>query len=249
MIRIVGSSVTSLVIASCLSYKNEDFFIDAESICINTPSVLWLEYADDAQKKLYGELFNIKNIEQYTKHVKIGYLYNDKIYDNASKEMIQSYLQKQHREVTQSCMSDGKSELNVILLQKIMPIIAKRYENKLCKNVKYDFTYDTIDANHLISTKASVEYLCKNTNVKLHEFDIVYDCNDSNVKRYTPGCIEYIDKPNTCCIEIPNYYASPKMYLHNNTLLIGRNATKTQFKQKDVIEYLLYGKGTIVCLH
>lgn len=242
MIRILGSGITSLVIAACLDYQNKEFYIDG-SFSNNLPNILWLKYDNEEQKELYSDIFKI-DLNNFTKRIRIGYLYDNEIYDTVSEDMRHLYLAKQNRKNTSTCLSDGLNSFNIIKLDEIVSTLKSKYADKTYTNL-YDFTYDTIDEKHEIVGKSYLEFITNNSTFDMKDYDIVYDCNNSNIKRYTKSTIEYLSEPNAKYTKILNYYDEPKIYKANDKVIIGRNATKTQTKQKDVINYIIKGEGNI----
>lgn len=251
MIHILGNGLTSLIIAACLDFLKKDFRIEAKSINTYLPSVLYLKYDNEDELKLFFKIFKIDytkdNIDFYTKEVKIGFFYDFNIHDTCSKLAKVQYLYKQNRVSNNSSMSDGLSSFYAIDLKKLYNELKQRYTlyivNEYSTNV--DKVYDTIDYDEsIIPNKVSYEYVLEYDN-QLKDYDYVYDCSLSNVKRYSKNTIELLSPAifdSYClanCYRIANYYDEAKVIKVDNVIKIGRNATKTQTKQKDVIYFVL----------
>ena len=105
--------------------------------------------------------------------------------------------------------------------------------------------YNTIFPTRLNNYKPSIEYVCVRNN-DLKGYDYVYDCNMiSKVKRYTAKYEERISEGDYYDFKIKNYYEPPQIYMtfdpksNVKWFDISRNATKTQLKQEDIINYLV----------
>jgi len=255
---VVGNSLGTYVIATCLDYLNKDFIIYDKNKGINkgnsiTP-ILFLKYNDEQELKFYFDIFKInynnENISKYTKKIKVGYFFNGKIYEIITQEMYNNYLSKQNRIKTKSSMSDNLNSYYGILLNVVFEDLKLRYEDKIVDtmpNVINSKVYD--NTKEFINNEGSVEYVVK-TNNDVLDFDYVYDCNlTSNVKRYSKNYTECISEPHIEHIKILNYYDKPKIYTEFDVkdnveyIYIGRYATKTQIKQEDIIKYVLKREG------
>lgn len=248
---ILGNGISAYVIAACLAYKKEDFkiYADITRKC-NIPNILYLSCKNYLEAKFYLSIFDItENIDDYIKEIKVGYYYNNCIHENITEEAKLNYLAKQNRANTSSCLSNAANKYLAIDLTKILSKLISKYNISDINDYKLsskDIIYDTININNLILGKESKEYLVKNDIFNIQKYDYVYDCSDSDIKRYTKEFIEYIKKPNVECITINNYYDSPKIYKYKNIILLGRYSTKTQMKQKDIIDYIILKKGNVI---
>ena len=105
--------------------------------------------------------------------------------------------------------------------------------------------YNTIFPTEFNNNEPSIEYISVNkTNLKGYNY--IYDCNKNpRIKRMTPEYVEYISNPGHYDFTIKNYYEAPRIYTitdpktQSTWIDISRNATKTQLKQEDIINYLV----------
>lgn len=255
---ILGDGITGYIIAACLDYNNEKATIIGEGN-YKAPSILLLKYKNNEELEEYFHIFGIdyndENINKYTKQIKIGYT-NDgckTILEKPTQDMINNYLMKQRRDITDSSMSDGINEFKAIDLKLIYEHLKKYYEKwhkkeKISIDIFYKDNvtiYNTVFPTKANNFEPSIEYICTNKN-NIGEFDYVYDCSlSSKAKRYTKDYSEYSSYINDYDFEIKNYYNAPQIYCcydskRNFTWIdISRNATKTQLKQEDIIKYLV----------
>lgn len=259
---ILGTGISGFIIASCLNKLNKDFKI-VGNLNDKSPSILYLKYSNKKELKSYFDIFNIEyndnNIKEFTKKVRVGYLWTDGIIHECPTEaMIKNYYYKQHRVSTKSGMSDGISTFNAIDLHKVYTLLKDRYSSKVINTYvgtavlnelidKYDPTtiYNTIFPTTCNYNSSFTEYVRKESSMP-NGFDYVYDCRpNSIVKRYTETENELIAYDGSDVIKVHNYYDSPKIYsTHDvkrniNWIDISRKATKTQLKQEDIIKYML----------
>lgn len=259
---ILGTGISGFIIAACLDKLNKDFTI-VGNLNDKSSSILYLKYNNEKELKLYFDIFNIEyndnNIKEFTKKVRVGYLWTDGIiYESATDVMIEGYYHKQHRDCTKSGMSDGINTFNAINLHKIYILLKDRYLSKVINthvdtNIlnslihKYNPTtvYNTIFKTICNCNNGSTEYVRKELSMP-NGFDYVYDCRpNSIIKRYTETEVELIVYDGSNVIKVNNYYESPKIYStydvkRNTTWIdISRKATKTQLKQEDIIKYIL----------
>ncbi len=245
---ILGNGISAFVIASCLKYRGEKFEMYCEQNVNLIPNIMLLKYDNDEELELYKSIFEIDDIEKYLTTIRVGYYYDGKIHDNISNLEKEIYLKKQNRSNTLTSMSDSKNLFKALLLNEIY---RNNYTNLKYKHLSEylendsNIVYDTMDIDKLTNDGGSYEFITKNDYFDVGDYNYVYDCTESNIKRYTKETIEYIKEPNQECLIIKNYYNAPKIYVKNNKILLGRYATKTQMKQKDIIDYLIYGKGNI----
>ena len=123
---------------------------------------------------------------------------------------------------------------------------AEDHINDIVDNFKSNVNiYNTIFPTRLNNYEPSIEYICA-SNTDLKGYDYVYDCNMlSKVKRYTTNYEEHISDEEHYDFKIKNYYESPQIYMtfdpksNIKWFDISRNATKTQLKQEDIINYLV----------
>mgnify|MGYP003302593505 CR=1 FL=1 len=181
--------------------------------------------------------------------MKIGYLKGNKIYDSPSESMLYNYYQKQSRIKSGASMSDSLNEFDAILLDKVYFILKERYKDKIIysdfdiDNASNCRIYNTVCPTKCNNFEPKFEYI-SNTQNNICGYDYVYDCNINNVKRLTNMSTEYITE-NEKSIKIPNYYESPIIYntyypkRNLSVIDISRNATKTQLKQEDIINYII----------
>ena len=103
---ILGTGISGFIIAACLDKLNKDFTI-VGNLNDKSPSILYLKYNNKKDLALYFDIFNIEyndsNIKEFTKKVRVGYLWTDGIiHESATDVMIESYYNKQHRLCTKS---------------------------------------------------------------------------------------------------------------------------------------------------
>ena len=253
---ILGNGISSYIIAACLNFFDKEFVMLRTSNVSHMPSIMLLKYKTKKQLKMYFKLFGIKynkkNIAEYCKEIKVGYLYNGKIRDKMTSEMKRSYLKKQNRKNSSTAVSDNIQTFDAILLHKVFDKLRCDYQrnvvyrqnidiNELAKSYNIFDTTKTIDLNG----EEFDEYLIKECPIDLGEYDYVYDCDEySTVKRYSKGMTEHIREPNEQHIHITNYYGNPRVFdeydliCNTHHLHIGRYATQSQTKQEDIIKYM-----------
>lgn len=260
---IVGNGVSAYIIAACLDYKKEEFEILKNKRKNFIPKILYLRYDTEEELEFYKKLFKIHFVFLYKRKIKVGYYYDNKIHNFLDETHKNIYLKKQGRSQKSSSMSDGLSTYYALNLHGIIKKLKRKYKNDFLElddsyiphfYTKKDTVYDTM--NHL---KLDVpiesfgeEYIFNKAMINTHKYDYVYDCTENNIKRYTKHSTEFLSMNEyndvnlqKNCKVILNYYSSPKIYKHNNIILISRYATKTQLKQKDIINYVIYEKGDI----
>lgn len=254
---ILGNGLSGLIIASVLDYYNQEFEIYASGNY--TPqNIAFLKYNSNTELDLLANILQIKNIKKYTKHVKVGYKVGNITTNTPLQFMIDDYLKKQGRFLTNSSMSDKENEYDAILLNEIYDILYKRYKNKIKEvivsktvidellNLENINIYNTILPTKCNEHEPSFEFIVKEDN-DMSDYDYIYDCSiDNYAKRYTKNYTEYCNDYNIYQYRtIKNYYYEPQIYRttysKNNIKWydISRNATKTQLKQKDIIYYLI----------
>lgn len=255
---ILGDGITGYIIAACLDYNNEKATIIGEGN-YKAPSILLLKYKNDEELEEYFHIFGIdytdENIKLYTKDINVGYTIDncETIVSEPTQDMINNYLIKQHRDTTESSMSDGINKFKAIDLKLVYEHLKKHYEKwhkkeKISTDIFYlenATIYNTVFPTKANNFEPSIEYICTNKK-DIQDYDYVYDCNlNSKAKRYTKDYTEYANYISDYNFEIKNYYNSPQIYCaydskRNFTWIdISRNATKTQLKQEDIIKYLV----------
>lgn len=245
---ILGNGVSSYVIAACLSYLNKEFVIYGNpNKTYFAPDILFLKVEKD-EIDYYLSILGSKD-KTNIKNIKVGYWYDNELHSTITNDAKKNYFAKQNRKECSTSMSDGKSEFLAIDLKSIVVDLIKRYKVNDINDYKYnskDIIYDTINYYGItIDNPNSFEFISKNDYFDVKDYDYVYDCTNSLIKRYTKNYIEYLEAPQKEYKAITNYYISPKIYKHNNITLLGRNTTKTQMKQKDVIDYLIKNIGVV----
>ena len=255
---ILGDGITGYIIAACLNYNDEKFKIYGNGK-YSPPAILLLKYRNQYELLTYFDIFEIpytaKNIDKYTKSIKVGYTNDFKtILDKPTPEMKRNYLEKQNREATPSAMSDDLSTFHGIDLKLVYEHLKKKYKKYVIygdikkekfKNLVGCTVYNTIFPTEFNNNEPSIEYISVDkTNLKGYNY--IYDCNkNSRIKRMTPEYVEYISNPGHYDFTIKNYYDAPRIYTitdpktQSTWIDIGRNATHTQTKQEDVIKYIV----------
>lgn len=247
---ILGNGISSYTAAACLEYKNEQFKIYANDYNVKIPEILFLRCENYEEIDKYLSIFNIKEKQnEFVQKIKVGYFYDDRIHEYLTENAKKEYFKKQNRSQTKSSLSDGKNEYMAINLSKVLTILKNRYSICDIRDYKInddDFVYDTINVLKLPIKFENYgkEYVTKNNFFDVKQYDYVYDCSKSKIKRYTSSTVEYLSKEKDS-IEIINYYDSPTFYKNGNVLLISRYATKSQIKQKDIIDLIIDGKGEV----
>lgn len=261
---IIGDGLSGLIIASCLRHKkikNIDIIGDGR---YKAPSVILLKYKSKAQLKKYFEIFKIdmteENINTYTKKIRVGFMNDEKVLDVPTPEMLEVYYKKQRRKQTDSSMSDGLSSFNAILLDKVYTKLRDDFSKNIV-NEDIDFLFidrlkempNSVIYNTIIPTEANINFAKKEyiekAETSLGTYDYIYDCRKkTSIKRISDGCIEHIRFPWLSNLtKIKNYYKTPTIYtahdvkLNSTWIDISRNATKTQLKQEDIIDFIING--------
>lgn len=248
---IFGNFSSALTIYAYLkNIKHESVKIFAKNNTLYIPHIMLMKIKNKDDLKLYSEIFDC---DVYAKTIKVGYFYKGKIYDTASDEMIESYLKKQHRNITASCMSNKNNEFYAINLYDIYHRLFDEcaIDTELVNSfddLKFSnsIIYDTVN-EHKKFINANDEYneYILVTLTDLGKYTYIYDCSPSNIKRISATCVEYIKKPEAFdTIKIRNFYSSPKIFSeydvvnNNKHIILGRGATHTQIKQTDIIQYM-----------
>lgn len=249
---ILGNSISAYIIAACLMNKKEKFKLYIKENEFK-PDILYLKCDSLDIAKYYLSIFNVQhNIYDYITTVRIGYYYDGKINNTITEVAKKNYLFKQNRQEFMCSMSDASNNFLAIDLIKIYEHL-KKYIVASNLSLFYDYKntqntiYDTLNVlNVPIQAKNyGLEYIVPNDSLSTKNYSYIYDCSNSNIKRYTSKYIEYlVSKADS--IKITNYYDEPKFYIKNNYIILGRNATKTQMKQKDIIDFILYDKGRVI---
>lgn len=234
MINIIGNGISAVVISYCLEKLNIEHKVYGSGV-FYAPELLYL-------KNDKYELFS-----KYSKElVTVGYIDDSgNVTDTLSDDMYKNYLAKQNRQVTNSAISDGLSTFEAINLKQFyndfdkLKIIDKRVSLS-------DFNTSDIILNTVFPFDENKEpnwlYL-KTAKNDIGDFSYIYDCRNNNIKRITKNTIEYIS-PQEDTIKIKNYYDSPEIKFKDNVVYISRNASQTQLKIEDIIEYIFNTYGS-----
>lgn len=263
--HIFGNGISAYVIAAVLDYKEKDFIIHGKGEYKPQP-MLYLEVKDNYELSKYLRIFGIgpsdENIKKYTKIVKVGFRNeNGECLDKPTQEMITNYLLKQGRINTPSAMSDGKEEFMAIDLSLVIPLLVEKFKEYVVEEDCYKYKYKPRDIiyNTIIPTQYNtyegideyilpiIEHIHPRVDIDFDKYDYVYDCKlNGNIKRHSKYFTEYLTPIRDASMRIvTNYYAPPKIYntyyvKGNYTIIdISRNATRTQLKQKDIIDYIM----------
>lgn len=241
---VIGNGLSAFVIGSCLKYLNEDFVIidNFNKYKPILPPIALLRIDNIQEKKLYCDIFKTNNSS--IKKIKLGYLFNNKIYNTPTEEMKRNYFEKQNRVINASSMSDGLNSYYAIDLSLIFSSIKEYLKNNISTTmIKGDIIYDTTP--FLKDDNYSYEFI-KSNNYEVScpsKYSYVYDCNKfSSIKRFSRNNIELLHEFKDS-IKIKNYYEPFRVIIEENEsqkiIHIGRIATHTQTKQKDIINYIL----------
>lgn len=227
MIAILGNGISAIICAICLDRLNIEYEIFGSGKYIAPP----LLYLKEDKYHLFDE---------YKKDlIKVGYLYENKIYDNLTDELKAAYLKKQNRKVTSSAVSDSVNEYYAVNLKDVYDNFDKskiidKYVT-LDEFKEYDLVFNTIIP---YENKESNYLYIKKEHLDLGQYTYIYDCNlDSSIKRITENYVEYIN-PVEGSIKIKNYYDEPQIMQKDNIIYISRNATQTQLKIENIIDYI-----------
>lgn len=256
---ILGDGITGLVIAACLNYNNEEFEIYGDGN-YKPPSVLLLNCKNQYEIMEYFHIFEIPHtteyLKKYVKTIHVGYTEDFKtITEEPTPLMKLNYLLKQNRKNTKSAMSDNLTSFVAIDLKLVYEHLKEKYKEHIItqkvnihefKNKNNCTIYNTIFPTELNNFEPSIEYIVIDQ-TDTEGYDYIYDCNkDSKIKRITKEYIEFSSKPEgEYDFEIKNYYNEPRIYTTSYTktnmtwIDIGRNATRTQTKQEDIIKFMV----------
>ena len=226
---IIGNGISAIVIAICFDKLGIEYEIYGSGTYLPPPLLILKE-------DKYHLFDNIPRQE-----VKIGYLHDGTIYDIIPSEEVKvEYFKKQNRKIKSSSMSDGLNKFYAINLRDVYDAFdTSKIINK--KVSLEDFDKDTIIYNTvfpLYDDKHDYLYIIPESN-DTGEYSYIYDCNlNSDIKRITPSSTEYI-KPVQGSIKVKNYYEEPKIIRKDNVIYISRNASCTQLKIEDIIDYIM----------
>lgn len=226
---IIGNGISAIIIAICFDKLGIDYEIYGSGTFVPPPLLIL--------KNDKYHLFD--NIQR--KKVKVGYLHDGTIYDIIPTEEVKAeYFKKQNRQVKSSSMSDGLNEFYAIDLKDVYNSFdtSKIIDKKVSLE---DFDKDTIIYNTVFPLhNDNCEYLYIVPEINdTGEYSYIYDCNlTSDIKRITPSSTEYI-KPVQGSIKVKNYYEEPKIIRKDNVIYISRNASCTQLKIEDIIDYIV----------
>ena len=226
---IIGNGISAIIIAICFDKLGIDYEIYGSGTFVPPPLLIL--------KNDKYHLFD--NIQR--KKVKVGYLHDGTTYDIIPTEEVKAeYFKKQNRQVKSSSMSDGLNEFYAIDLKDVYNSFdtSKIIDKKVSLE---DFDKDTVIYNTVFPLHSdNCEYLYIVPEINdTGEYSYIYDCNlNSDVKRITPSSTEYI-KPVRGSIKVKNYYEEPKIIRKDNVIYISRNASCTQLKIEDIIDYIM----------
>lgn len=247
-VLIKGAGISGMILNDILKTSHPNWLVDVEGVMDkpqNYPLLL-----DISQLEC-----DIGYIQKGLKVVDIKVGYTDDglktITNEPTEEMLEMYYKKQGRTKTSSSMSNSSRKFKAMDLKDYYEYCRKvygKYHNASLEESEYDIVFETKNSNGLLSDiKRESEYLLQANN-DLKGFEYVYDCSNNNVKRYTSKATELL-KPEEGSIKISNYYRSPKVLaeydVSTNTeyIYISRNATKSQLKIVDAINYVNYRWG------
>ena len=226
---IIGNGISAIVIAICFDKLGIDYEIYGSGTYFPPPLLILKE-------DKYHLFDNIPRQE-----VKIGYLHDSTIYDIIPSEEVKAeYFKKQNRKIKSSSMSDGLNKFYAINLRDVY----NSFDTSKIINKKVsleDFDKDTIIYNTVFPLhNDNCEYLYIIPEINdTGEYSYIYDCNlTSDIKRITPSSTEYT-KPVQGSIKVKNYYEEPKIIRKDNVIYISRNASCTQLKIEDIIDYIM----------
>lgn len=178
--------------------------------------------------------------------IKVGFT-NDglkTIVEEPTDEMLEMYYKKQGRKKTSSSMSNSKKSFKAIDLRDWYEYSWKRNKDLVHKvqTGQYDLIFETkLDFDH-VGWKSETEYIVMK-DFDLKGFEYVYDCSEMSVKRYNKNCVEMLTKVDDA-IRVQNFYGEPKIFTSYDvktkceTIYASRNATKSQLKVVDVLNYI-----------
>lgn len=247
-ILINGAGITGMLLCDVLKDLHPEFEIDI--------------YGKSEMKKDIPLLLDIsqlrfksKLIDQLTKRkIKVGYTDNKlkTIVSEPTEEMIDMYYKKQNRVRTSSSMSNSKKDFEAIDLRKWYDLATNRCEKYITKKANlashYDIIFETKNPCDILNEISSEKEYILVEDHNLKGYDYVYDCSDNDIKRYNAKTTEMI-KPSHDTVVITNYYRSPVILseydVANNLerIYISRNATKSQLKVVDALNYVNYRWG------
>lgn len=199
------------------------------------------------------EIGAIKDLPK--KQIKIGYTNNGlkTIVAEPTEEMLDMYYKKQGRTKTDSSMSNSKKDFEAVDLRKWYELALTRCEKFICRGKPteslYDLVFETKNPCDLLrDITGEKEYLMMERN-NLKGYNYVYDCSDNDIKRYNGKCTEYISESKQGMVVITNHYRSPVVLSEYDVanklerIYISRNATKSQLKIVDALNYVYYRWG------
>lgn len=248
-VLIKGAGITGMLLCDVLKDLRPDFEINVlgkEETKKEIPLLLDLSQLD----------FEVKAIKELTKKkIKVGYT-NDglkTITSEPTEEMLEMYYQKQGRTKTSSSMSNSKKDFYAVDLRKWYDLALNRCHKFMTKGKidesEYDIVFETKNpCDLLVDVSGEKEYLLMEDN-KLKGYDYVYDCSDNDIKRYNSKCTEFLHQSVQGMIVISNYYRSPIVLSEYDIanqlerIYISRNATKSQLKVVDALNYVNYRWG------
>ena len=237
MIYIIGNGISAIVASICLSKLNIEHQIYGSGDFI-APELLYLK----------NDKYNL--FTDYPKeHIKVGYIGSDgNIYERLNQNLQTIYLNKQGRQQTDTMLSDGLAEFEAINLKQVYDDFDK---NKI---IDRRVTLDELNDGNIIfntvfpfneNVKPSWLYVVPYQN-QLSGYTYLYDCRQNSIKRFTKNAVEFIT-PQKRAIPIKNYYADAEVKIKDNIYYISRNASQTQLKIEDIIDFIFtrFGQNDI----
>lgn len=244
-ILIKGAGITGMILCDVLKTEHPNWNITVEGyITVPNDYPLFLDLS-----QINFEPSSLAHLPK--RKVKVGYTKNNlrTIMSEPTEEMLQMYYKKQGRVKTSSSMSNSNTQYDAIDLKDWYDYASNKWSELVKRTVKgeFDIVFETKATFDLLDAKRESEYIVVKQN-NLKGFDYVYDCSDNDIKRYNEKCIEYTQQvPNA--MKISNYYGTPRVVTQFDTatncetIYISRNATKSQLKIVDALNYINYRWG------
>lgn len=245
-VLINGAGITGMILCDVLKTEHPDWYVKVCGYLIEPQDFPLL--LDLSQIRFQPDAFYYLA----KRNIKVGYTKNGlrTILEKPTDEMLEMYYKKQGREKTSSSMSNSNQEYEAIDLRDWYELAKKRCGSLVEDKVKgeFDIIFETKANCDLIdNVKKEKEYILpKQCNLK--GFDYVYDCSNNDIKRYNPKCVEML-KPTADTVLVSNYYRSPRIFSEYDTtngierIYVSRNATKSQLKVVDMLNYVNYRWG------
>lgn len=248
-ILIKGAGITGILLCDVLKDLRPDFeitILGKEELKKDIPLLLDLSQLD----------FNVKSINELTKReIKVGYTIDKlkTIISEPTEKMLEMYYKKQNRTKTSSSMSNSKKDFYAVDLRQWYDLALNRCSKFMTRGKvdesKYDIVFETKNPCDLLSNiTAEKEYLLVEDN-NLKGYDYVYDCSNNDIKRYNAKCTEFLYESVRGMVTIMNYYRNPVVLSEYDIanklerIYVSRNATKSQLKVVDALNYINYRWG------